>query len=976
MLYSRRILPVLSFVIMLVIMLVVMLAGCGKKEEPVTIPPVRDPRAELSDQYAADAEKMAKEAQYRSANFYLGKAIEIYSEIKEWEKAVQCYIHLGDNYQQLEDFEKAREELDIALNLTRTQLGYKHLELAKSFQKIGYKYLSSGQYDRAIEMYDKALLIQLEILGKDHAEVAKTYNSISLAYWNKGDSQKAHQNYNKSFSIKLRQFQGVDFDVKKKYKMLDGKATPKGRFSQARNYFERSLAAYRDSFGSDDYLFAVIYENIGILYAFEGTYDKALQYLRKSFAIRMNLFGDDSPELASSYHNIGICLRLKGEYKDALRFLDIALDYKLEAGDKSDPDIADIYYQIGQIHFNYYQVDETLSLEKALSFYQKALAAIAPGFSGGSIFKNPDPEKVLSKDRLLKILAGKSEALKMTYLQNLSREKELRFAFKTYLLTADLIEEMRRGYKSESYKLFFGEKSHKIYEQAIQTALLLDDLYNGDDPGYREKAFMLSENSKAAVLAEALAESRARRFAGIPDDLLETEAKLKDELSLYDTLLEKEYQEKENADPRKVKSLENQYYKLYRQYQGLIEQFETHYRQYYDLKYNPDTVTVSALRQALDPDTAFIEYFVGEWMIHIFVLTRDGLNTRSIEIDKDFNRDVENFYLAIKKIEETNFSGLSRTLYNLLLAPIRQYIDGKKQLIVIPHGKLFYVPFEALAGGSRNIVDLSAVDYAIKHFAFSYHYSARLWLQTLNDKHDRKENKFIGFAPVFDEDPGTSKKTVMISSKTSSKTSSRDVIVDGKRFPQLPGTEQEVRAIIDLFKSKGSEAVGYFHREASEERFKSPEMKDYSIIHVATHSLKQKDNPKLSGLIFTQSVPVSPAPVRPEDGILYSGETYNLDLNAELIVLSSCESGIGKLVKGEGMIALNRGFLYSGVRNTIFSLWKVEDNTTSRLMIELYRNILEGKNFSAALREAKLQLIRDPFTAFPKYWSSFILVGE
>jgi CHAT domain-containing protein/Tfp pilus assembly protein PilF len=962
--YARRILPVLF--------LLAMLVGCGKNEKPATMPPVRDSRAELSDRYAADAEKMAKEAQYRSSNFYLRKAIEIYSEIKEWEKAVQCYIHLGDNYQQLEDFEKAREELDKALILTRTQLGYKHLELAKSFQKIGYKYLSSGQYDRAIEMYEKALLIQLEILGKDHAEVAKTYNSISLAYWNKGDSQRAHQNYNKSFSIKLRQFQGVDFDVKRKYKMLDGKASRKGRFSQARNYFERSLAAYRDSFGNDDYLFAVIYENIGILYAFEGSYDQALQYLRKSFTIRLNLFGDNSPELASSYHNIGICLRLKGEYQDALKFLNIALDFKKETGDKSDPDIADIYYQIGQIHFNYYQDDETLSLEKALSFYQKALVAVSPDFSDSSIFKNPDPAKVLSKDRLLRILAGKAEALKMSYLQNLSRVKELRFAFKTYLLTADLIGEMRRGYKSESYKLFFGEKSHEIYDQAIQTALLLDDLNKDGDPRYREKAFLLSESSKAAVLAEALAESRARRFAGIPDELLETETKLKDELSLYDTLLEKEYQEKENADPRKINSLENQYYKLYRQYQGLIEQFETHYRQYYDLKYNPEPVTVSALRQALDPDTAFVEYFVGEWMIHIFVLTRDGLNTRSIEIDKDFNRNVENFYLAIKKIEENNFSDLSRSLYYLLLDPIRKYIEGKKKLIVIPHGKLYYVPFEALASGVGNAGDLSAIDYAIKRFVFSYHYSARLWLQTLNDGRRRRENKFVGFAPVFDEDPDKSEKPV----KMNLKPGARDVIVDGKRFPRLPGTEQEVRAIIDLFKSKGNEAVGYFHRDASEERFKSPEMKNYSIIHVATHSLKQKDNPKLSGLIFTQLAPTSPVQAKPDDGILYSGETYNLDLNAELIVLSSCESGIGKLVKGEGMIALNRGFLYSGVRNTIFSLWKVEDHSTSRLMIELYRNILEGKDFSAALREAKLQLIRDPFTAFPKYWSGFILVGE
>lgn len=962
MLPFRRFLPVL--------LLFILLGGCSIKEQPVTSPPVEDPRSDISDQYAADAEKMAEEAQYKGSNFYLGKAIELYSEIKEWEKAIQCYIRLGDNYQQLEDFEKAREELNNALDVTRDQMGYKHLELAKSFQKIGYKYLSARQYDRAIEMYDKALLIQLEILGKNHAETAKTYNSIALAYWNKGDSQKAHKNYNKSFSIKLRQFQGVDFDVKRKYKLMDGSKNPKGQFSKARNYFQRSLAAYRDSFGNDDYLFAVIYENIGILYAFEGSYDQALQYLRKSFSIRLNLFGDDSPELASSYHNIGICLRLKGEYRAALKFLDIALKMKRETVGKSHPDIADIYYQVGKIHFTHYQEDDSLSMDRALFYYQKGLIAIAPDFSSSSIYKNPNPEKVLSKDRLLKILAGKAEILKMRYLQELKRVRELRFAFKTYLLAVDLIDEMRRGYKSESYKLFFGEKSHDIYDQAIQTALLLDDLGKGNDPQYKRTAFLLSESSKAAVLAEALAESRARRFAGIPDDLLEKETKLKNELSLYDTMLEKEYEARKNADPKKVKNLENRYYNLKRRYQVLVEHFETDYQEYYDLKYNPHPVTISSLQQALEPDTAFIEYFVGEWMMHIFVLTRDGLNALSLPLDSDFNQDVETFYLSIKKIEEDNFLTLSWKLYGMLLEPVREYIRGKKKLIIIPHGKLYYVPFEALVAGGGSVRNLSAMDYAIKRFAFSYHYSARLWLQTAGKKKVEKEKSFIGFAPVFSE----SDNVVNKKPEETGPEGLRDVVVEGKRFSQLPGTEKEVRAIIKLFKSKGSEAVGYFHGHASEDRFKSGDMKDYSIIHVATHSLKQKDNPKLSGLIFTQAAPSTPK--KREDGILYSGETYNLDLNAQLIVLSSCETGIGKLVKGEGMIALNRGFLYSGVSNTIFSLWKVEDKTTSRLMIELYRNILAGKTFPAALRGAKLKLIRDRFTAFPKYWSGFILVGE
>lgn len=955
-----------------ILCLLTLAGACAKKEHPVTTPtlPIRPPQALQADEYSANATKLAKEAQYNSANFYLGKAIEIYSKVKEWEKTIECYIHLGDNYQQLDNYEKAREELNNALETTKNNLGYKHLELAKSFQKLGYKYLRDSQYDLAIEMYNKALVIQLEVLGKDHPEVAKTYNSIALAYWNKGDSQKAHTNTNKSFFIKIRQFQDVDFDVIKEYRLLDKKDIQKKDFSSARNYFNRSLVSYRETYGTNDALFASIYENIGILYAFEGDFDRALEYQRKAFSLRVNIYGEESPEVASSYRNIGICLRLKGDDNEALWFLNKALTFEEETEGKNKPDTADIHYQLGKIYFKMDQFDN------ALTSYQKAISIIVPEYSAHNIYKNPDTDRVLSKDRLLKILGAKAEVLKTRYLYNPSRLKDLRFALATYLQMVDMVEEMRRGYKSESYKLLFGEKSHEIYDNGIQTALMLYEMdeETQDKYKYKETAFTLSEKSKAAVLMETLAESRALRFAGIPDQLLEKEKKLKEELNLYDTFLEKEYQAGEKADPQRVKNLEDHYFELKDQYQRLIEYFESQYPKYYDLKYNRQPVTVPDLQKALAPTEAFIEYFVGQETLNIFVLTRDDLEVASLPVDKDFNQVIESCYQTIKKIEEQEFPVLSRQLYRLLMEPIWRHIGNKKKLIIIPDGQLYYIPFESLAGDAVEAKNFSDPDYMIKHFAISYHYSAWLWLQNFAAKRFNTINThagFVGFAPVFSS-PGEDDEKTEAELQVKK---SRDVVIDGKRYPRLPSTEQEVDSIIRLFKSKGIQASGYFRGEASEDRFKAVDMKDYSIIHVATHSLNDLDNPKLSGLLFSQSHQPSPVSVQ-EDGILYSGETYNLNLNAELIVLSSCESGIGKLVKGEGMIALNRGFLYSGVRNTIFSLWKVEDKTTSRLMVELYRSILEGKTLAAALRRAKLELLRDPFTAFPKYWSGFILVGE
>ncbi|MCP4151258.1 MAG: CHAT domain-containing protein [bacterium] len=903
---------------------------------------------EVDDQYTTNAEKFAKDAQYKSSNFFLRKAILNYMKSGDKEKIIFCHMRMAENFQHMEKFGKARDSLINALDISMSQPGHKHLELAKSFQKIGYKYLKKNDFKMAVEMYQKALTLQLRVLGDRHEEVSKTYNSLALVYSNMGFHEKASEYSSKSFSIKLRRFRGLKFNVKKKFKLLDKGANETPLYSNARKFFKRSISNYRDTYGSNNPLFADIYENIGILHAFESDYNRALEYLRKSFTIRLELYGDYSPEVSDNYHNIGICLRLKGDYEEAFQHLNAALKIKRQDMEKYKTDIADIYYQLGQIHNQFNRLDD------ALLSYQNALIAISPEFNDVDIHKNPGLDRVYSKDRLLKILHSKAEVLKMRYLYTQTRVEDLRSSFNTYLLISDLVERIRMGFKSESYKLFFGEKSHGLYDNAIETAIELYKLTS--EAYYKEMAFTLSEKCKAAVLAEAVAESRARRFSGLPYDLLEKEREMKNHLELYDILLEKLHLEKDEApiSAEDIDKLEEQYYLLKAQYRDLIAYFEKHYKKYYDLKYNPRSPSVEEIRKALPPRTAIIEYFAGEGRLDIFVLTDEGLEVHSQPMEEDFYGAVETYYLSIKKIEESVFLKLSRKLYRWLIEPILPLLDGKDKLIIIPHGELNYVPFEALSKSGGTEKNLSTVDYLIKDFTISYHYSAGLWKQTAERGKYAKEmeESFIGFAPVFDD--------------------KRETRVGKSLFTPLPGTEAEVRSVIDLFEKKGKTAEGNFRLSASEDWFKAPNMKRYSMIHFATHSLRNDDKPKLSGLLFSQV----PVPNSPEDCLLYTGEIYNLDLQAELIVLSSCESGIGRLVKGEGMIALNRGFFYAGVRNTIFSLWNVEDKSTSRLMIELYRNILDGNTYAAALRKAKLNLIEDRFTAFPLYWSGFLLMGE
>ncbi|MFO7525293.1 MAG: CHAT domain-containing protein [Ignavibacteriaceae bacterium] len=201
----------------------------------------------------------------------------------------------------------------------------------------------------------------------------------------------------------------------------------------------------------------------------------------------------------------------------------------------------------------------------------------------------------------------------------------------------------------------------------------------------------------------------------------------------------------------------------------------------------------------------------------------------------------------------------------------------------------------------------------------------------------------------------------------------RSATFDGKKFNELEHSEWEIKSILSLFNRKNIEknSYAYFYSDATEEKFKAS-IKNYSIVHIATHSFINESQPQISGIVFAQPDTNQNSA---EDGILYAGEIYNLDLNADLVVLSSCESGLGKLIKGEGMMALTRGFLYSGANNVLFSLWKVPDKPTSELMVEFYKNILSGNSYGNSLREAKLTLIKNSSTSRPRSWASFILVG-
>ncbi|MFA6440423.1 MAG: CHAT domain-containing protein, partial [Bacteriovoracaceae bacterium] len=546
----------------------------------------------------------------------------------------------------------------------------------------------------------------------------------------------------------------------------------------------------------------------------------------------------------------------------------------------------------------------------------------------------------------------------------------------TYEKAIELTDKIRRGFGTEGAKIQLSQMSFDVYERAISSALFL--FQKTKNTSYISKAFSIAERSKAGMLLDAIFESNAKQFAGIPDSLLEQESAFRTELTYHETLLQKEKEKKDKANEVKIVQWENRIFDLKRDNEQLVERFEREYPKYYSLKHQSEVISLSDIQKQL-PDTksALLEYVVGDTTVTIFAITKKSCIVKSQRLTS-LTPLVKQFRQSIQNIEAREYIFLANGLYRQLIAPVQSELKGVQKLYIVPDGILNHLPFEALLTHQWEnsvAVDFSALPYLIRFYDVSYHISARSFLehvtatqQKTSAKKDKKpEHEFMGIAPVFADTPAHSGEIYTISTERII----RSRTVDGERFVELKESEREVKSIFKLFEEHQKSGKMYLHNSATESSFKSDNMQETRFIHIATHGMINEENPKLSGVIFA-----APEKGAMDDGVLYSGETYNLRLNADLVTLSACETGLGTIVKGEGLLGLTRGFMYAGAKNLLVSLWQVADKSTTELMVQFYRNILNNQQYSTALRNAKLAMIKKGKYAHPVEWSPFILTGK
>jgi|GEM_PF-371516 len=912
--------------------------------------------------------------EYKSAIEFFEKAINIYSDTLISKSAIlaTAYNNLSVAYQKLGNYDLAIQNVLIAHKIREELFGTMHPEVVTSLVNIGFYYHQKGDFKLALKFYFKALEIDKRLFGEHHPDVVTIYLDIGEAYRNNGQYDLALEYFLKSLSIGTTFWGEKNPSLASCYFGVGVAYHSKGEIDLGMQYYQKALLILEEILGVNNPDVASCYSSIGLIYVIKGNYNLATEYYLKAMNIYKNAFGETHPSIALNYYSMGLVFAIKGEYDISIPYYKKSIEIYKECFGEKHPSLAMTYNYLGLSYYNDGKQDD------ALKYFQLALYTNLKEYTDSANVKsNPVIKDFSDPYQLVQSLYGKASAYYKLH--------NLKESFINIQLCDSVISKMRETSSLQSDKMGLGISASQILEGAVQ---LCFEMSNNTPASYSksdllEQAFYFSEKNKALVLLESLANQENLVFAGIPDSLLQKENALKVDINFYQKKLEEE-EDEINKD-----KWHNQLFGLNRQYDELISKLETNYPNYFNLKYTKKNITLKNIQSIINDKTAICSYFVGDSSIYIITLTKSDLKIQEVDNILNLNDSIVWFRHGLTKTSsrmQENYRRLGYYLFSKLFPDIDSIDKNIQNLIIIPDGVLATLPFESLLTEdySGDINMYKEYPFLIKEYNISYSYSANLYYLTFSKEVSStsvvtKLNDWIGFAPAFDDSDvqsmitsTTGLKRRLNGLKTDSLMINRSMF-DRTYITPLPGTITETGAIFKLYDKNKLNAKVLLHNNANEQFIKSGELEKYKVLHFATHGFVNSEWPELSGLLLAQDTTGG------EDGILFSGEIYNLKINADLVVLSACETGLGKIQKGEGIIGLTRALLYAGAKNIIVSLWQVTDQSTSDLMVSFYKNKLENKSslsYSEALRQAKLKMIGEEKYAHPLYWSPFILIGK
>ena len=534
-----------------------------------------------------------------------------------------------------------------------------------------------------------------------------------------------------------------------------------------------------------------------------------------------------------------------------------------------------------------------------------------------------------------------------------TQNQDLELQYNTYLEYVKVVNQVIKLIDSPDSKRLFYELEYQSYEKIIELATLLSKKNSTDK--YAKTAFQLIERNKNIILRQTLRNADNNSIAGISDEILMQEGQFIAQL----TALENQRRlalANIDTDKNLIEQLEQQRDKTQKEYNIFKQKMRSLYPNYYKFQGN-DEINIEQLQNELSSSEAFIEYFYGTEAVYVFIITKGDIQLLHLS-DISTIKQLITKYKQVLQDNEKELIKTSFSLYQYLFQPITKHIQGVSEVTIITDGLLSYIPFDGLITKFPKDwnYDFSILNYLIYDYQISYHHSAKDFLNTYSKPHHFSKDKVLVIAPLFTNDVKSHYKKKL----------PKDTLYD--ECTALLKSRQLIASIEQKFSTKTLIA-----NEANYTNFVSNT--NHSVLHFATHTIINEATPLLSKIIlskdFNDNYPS-------ENGYIYLKDLYEMSLNTELIVLGSCETGNGQFKIGEGMVSFSYGFNMAGAESTIYSLWKVDEKATVRLMDNFYKYLNKGFPKDKALHLAKIDFLKkaNELQSNPYYWAGFVFNGQ
>ncbi len=878
--------------------------------------------------------------QYKQERHFYEKALAIRQKVfgPMHEYIAQSYNNLAFSFEVEGQYLKALDYFEQALHIYENTLGAQHPETAIATNNLGYCYSLLGNYDRQLAYTLKAIGIRQAVLPANHPDLSYSYNNLGFAHGQKGHYKQALICHQKALAIREAAFGPMHNMVAQSYSNMGWAYGKLKAHKQQLQAYRKALSIYQHTNGPGQLANTLVLFNMGTSHYHAGNLDSAYWYHLRALRIRQQSLAPTHASIAKSLLNIGTYHSKVNALPDsALWYFRQAIAiYKGNYG-AEHPELAEAYTDLASVWLAYNNTDS------AVATARHALAAAGIALQANGIPALQGLAVTLPQLEALQVMA--------TALLKSDGKANTALAEQFASTAIEGLEQLRTGIHNDITKQALMHDFTALFHLAIEACY--QGYAEAQSPHYLNKAYQYAQKVKDFALLQQL--QRAEPTTNGPNSLLPGLTKdLKVKLAYLEKAI---YNSKQANDSTALTQYLNLRFAIRQRYDSLLMQIQREAPTYHQLNQPIQTASITQVAEQLAANTLVAEYVMGLNHLYIFIIGKNKQQFVQVPLN-------EGFYQALKQLQyclstsplaqppnsHKQYITAAGLVYTTLLQPVVQGAANLQKLIIMPDGPLGNISFEALLTETLiNPDNPKSYPYLLLKYGIQYAYSGSLWLQQLA-------------APAHSNYQCLALAPKVTGSTYLAKSGNLQVLRSESSL--LPGSLNELQSISKYYS-------GHFLSGAAASKKNFTAMaSQYPMIHLATHGRVNPDNPLFSQLEFESQADTTTN--------LELFELYHMDIPAELVVLSACQTGTQPKQQAMEVMSLARGFMFAGTKSVVMSLWQLDDQTSSTMMQLMYQYLARGHTKDAALTLTKRNYLKqaDQLTAHPYFWSTYILCGS